>query len=128
VVCPYQVGKPLPPESILSQSGGVGVGRRAHRPLLGIGNVPRMLECVRRYIPEDDLARMMTAVRALKCPYQRTALLIARWSGARRNEIRHLPVDCLDRYPDGTARLRIPPGKFRRERVVPLNEEAAKAV
>lgn len=97
-------------------------------PLLGIGDIPRMPECVPRYIPEDELTRVMTAVRALKCPYQRTALLIARWSGARRNEIRHLPVHCLDRYPDGTARLRIPPGKLRRERVVPLNEEAADAI
>jgi len=98
------------------------------RPLLGIGDIPRMPECVPRYIPEDELNRLMTAVRALECPYQRSALLIARWSGARRREIRHLPIDCLDRYPDGTARLRIPAGKLRRERVVPLNEEAADAV
>ncbi len=98
------------------------------RPLLGIGDIPRMPECVPRYIPEDELNRVMAAVRALECPYQRTALLIARWSGARRREIRHLPIDCLDRYPDGTARLRIPAGKLRRERVVPLNEEAADAI
>jgi len=98
------------------------------RPLLGIGDIPRMPECVPRYIPEDELNRVMTAVRALECPYQRTALLIARWSGARRREIQHLPIDCLDRYPDGTARLRIPAGKLRRERVVPLNEEAADAI
>jgi integrase len=41
-------------------------------------------------------------------PYQRAALLVARWSGARRGEICRLAVDCLDVYPDGTARLRIP--------------------
>ena len=97
-------------------------------PLLGVGDIPRMPDCVPRYIPEDELSRVMTAVRALACPYQRTAILIARWSGARRKEIQHLAIDCLDRYPDGTARLRIPPGKLRRERVVPLNEEAADAI
>jgi integrase len=98
------------------------------RPLLGIGDIPRRPQCVPRYIPEDELTRVMTAVRALESPYQRAALLIARWCGARRNEIRHLPIDCLDRYADGTARLRIPAGKLRRERVVPLNEEAADAI
>jgi hypothetical protein len=50
----------------------------------------------------------MVAIRALPCPYRRTALLVARWSGARREEIRRLTLDCLDRYPDGTARLRVP--------------------
>jgi len=55
-------------------------------------------------------------------------LLIARWSGARRDEIRRLSVDCLDHYPDGTARLRIPVGKTKKERLVPLNDEAAEAI
>lgn len=70
----------------------------------------------------------MTAVRALDCPYQRAALLIARWSGARRDEIRRLTVECLDHYPDGTARLHIQAGKTKRERLIPVNEEAAKAI
>jgi len=61
-------------------------------------------------------------------PYQRAALLVARWSGARRGEICRLAVDCLDVYPDGTARLRIPAGKTLKERVVPLHEEAAEAL
>jgi len=70
----------------------------------------------------------MVAIRALPCPYQRNALLVARWSGARREEIRRLSLDCLDRYPDGTARLRVPAGKTRAERVIPLHEEAAGAI
>ncbi|HJT57736.1 MAG TPA: tyrosine-type recombinase/integrase [Ktedonobacteraceae bacterium] len=60
--------------------------------------------------------------------HQRAALLIARWSGARRDEIRRLSVDCLDAYPDGTPRLRIPAGKTKRERMIPLHEEAAAAI
>src|SRR6266568_7186779 len=76
------------------------------RPLLGPGDLPKMPERVPRYIPADELTRLMEAIRALECPYQRAALLIARWSGARRDEIRRLAVDCLDQYPDGTARLR----------------------
>lgn len=98
------------------------------RPLLGRGDVPKMPKRVPRYIPTDELARLMVAIRTLACPYQRAALLIARWSGARRGEIRRLDLDCLDQYPDGTPRLRIPAGKTLTERLIPLNEEAAAAI
>jgi integrase len=97
-------------------------------PLLQHGDLPKRPKRVPRYIPQDELARLMPAVRALECPYQRTALLVARWSGARREEIQRLAVDCLDSYPDGTPRLRIPAGKTRQERIVPLNQEAAEAI
>lgn len=97
-------------------------------PLLQGRDLPRRPKSIPRYIPDDELTRLMTAIRALECPYQRTALLIARWSGARRGEIARLNVDCLDRYPDGTYRLRIPAGKTKKERVIPLNEEAALAI
>jgi integrase len=98
------------------------------RPLLGVGDIPKMPERVPRYIPEEELTRLMEAIRALPCPYQRGALLIARWSGARRDEIRRLEVNCLDQYPDGTARLRLPVGKMKRERMVPLHQEASDAI
>ncbi len=94
-------------------------------PLLAVGDLPKTPQRVPRYIPDAELARLMDAIRALQCPFQRTALLIARWSGARHDEICRLQLDCLDAYPDGTARLRIPAGKTKRERMVPLNEEAA---
>ena len=70
----------------------------------------------------------MGGIRALVCPLQRAALLTLRWSGVRSGEVRRLALDCLDRYPDGTARLRIPVGKTGRERMVPLHEEAADAL
>jgi integrase len=98
------------------------------RPLMGIGDLPKAPYRVPRFIPDDELERLMIAVSTLECPYQRAALLIARWSGARREEIRRLETDCLDNYPDGTPRLRIPAGKTKKERMVPLNEEAAEAI
>lgn len=98
------------------------------RPLLSPADYPKGVRRVPRYIPEDELYTLMEAIRGLECPYQRTALLIARWSGTRRSEIERLGYDCLDSYPDGTPRLRIPAGKTGRERVVPLNEEAAEAI
>lgn len=98
------------------------------RPLLGAGDLPRAPRRVPRYIPEGELARLMEAVRALPCPYRRAALLVARWSGARRDEIRRLAAACLDAYPDGTPRLHLPVGKGRAERQVPLHPEAAAAI
>jgi integrase len=98
------------------------------RPLLGAGDLPKMPRRVPRFIPNHELAQLMTAVRQLPDPYQRAALLIARWSGARRDEIRRLELDCLDTFPDGTPRLRIPAGKTRRERLVPIHPDAAEAI
>ncbi|WP_339439684.1 tyrosine-type recombinase/integrase, partial [Pseudomonas sp. EA_15y_Pfl1_P104] len=98
------------------------------RQLVDCRDKPPHLERVPRYIPEEELARVMSGIRALVCPLQRAALLTLRWSGARRGEVRRLALDCLDRYPDGTARLRIPVGKTGRERMVPLHEEAADAL
>jgi integrase len=98
------------------------------RPLLLPGDLPKRPLRIPRYIPEPELERLMGAIRALDCPYQRASLLIARWSGARRGEIRRLEVDCLDSYPDGTPRLRIPAGKTYQERVIPVHEEAAAAI
>lgn len=98
------------------------------RPLLGSRDLPKRPHRVPRYIPEDELARLMAAVRELERPYQWAALLVARWSGARRGEIRDLYLDCLDSYPDGTPRLRIPVGKGKSERIVPVHDEAARAI
>ena len=98
------------------------------RPPLQSGDLPKLPQRVPRYIPEHELDQLMPAIRALECPYQRAALLVARWSGARREEIQRLPFDCLDTYPDGTPRLHVPAGKTKRERLVPLNQEAADAI
>jgi integrase len=54
-------------------------------------------------------------------------MIVARWSGAGRSEVRRL-TDCLDSYPDGTTWLRIPVGKTAREHMIPLHDEAADAL
>lgn len=91
-------------------------------------DAPKKTQRIPRFIPDHELDLVMPLINQLACPFQRTALLIARWSGARRDEIRHLPLDCLDRYPDGTHRLRIPGRKTYKERMVPLHEDAGNAL
>ena len=124
-----RTGRPL---STMSLRGHVAAlaqffGNTAHA-IVGPGDIPRLPMRIPRFIPDAELQRLMAAIALLPCPYQRTALLIARWSGARRGEIQRLAVDCLDQYPDGTPRLRIPAGKTYRERIIPLHDEAAAAI
>lgn len=96
--------------------------------LITVGDAPKAPQRVPRFIPDHELDQLMPAIEELSCPFQRAALLVARWSGARRDEIRRLPIDCLDRYPDGTPRLRIPARKTYKERTVPLHHNAADAL
>lgn len=98
------------------------------RQMVTRADAPRAPLHVPRFIPQHELERVMQAIRELPDVHQRAALLIVRWSGARRDEIRHLELDCLDSYPDGTPRLRIPPGKTKVERMVPIAAEAAEAI
>ncbi|MEU0563948.1 site-specific integrase [Nonomuraea sp. NPDC005983] len=91
-------------------------------------DAPRTQQRIPRFIPDHELDLVMPVINQITCPFQRAALLIARWSGARRDEIRHLPVDCLDHYPDGTPRLRLPGRKAYKERMVPLHQDAADAL
>lgn len=98
------------------------------RPLIGARDLPRRVTRMPRFIPSTDLEPLMEAIRDLPGIYQRVALIVARWSGARRSEITRLELDCLDAYQDGTPRLRIPAGKTGKERLVPLHPEAAAAI
>jgi integrase len=98
------------------------------RPVLGPRDFPRRPTRMPRFIPGGDLDLLMEAVRNLPDIYQRVALIIARWSGARRSEIARLELECLDAYQDGTPRLRIPAGKTGKERLIPLHPEAAAAI
>src|SRR5713101_6830455 len=95
------------------------------RPLLGRADLPKVPLRLPRFIPRTELDRLMVAIEDLDNLHQRTALLLLRWSGARRGEIARLSLDCLDAYPDGHPRLRIPVGKTYTERIVPLHPQAA---
>jgi len=98
------------------------------RVLFGRGDIPKIPRSLPRFIPDHELAALMNAVDQLHDPYQRAALIVARWSGVRRDEIRRLAVDCLNTYPDGHPRIRIPVGKGHTERSIPLHPQAAQAL
>lgn len=97
-------------------------------PLLTNRDAPRRQETIPRYLPRHELDALMIAIEGLADPLQRAALLLLRWSGARRDEIRRLTWDCLDTYSSGHPRLRIPVGKGHSERLIPLHADAAVAL
>lgn len=90
-------------------------------------DLPKRLKSLPRYIPDVDLVVLMDAVYKLECPYQRNAIILTRWTGARREEIQRLDINALDYYSDGTAKLLIPIGKTNRNRWIPINTEAEDA-
>jgi len=87
-------------------------------------DLPRKPRPLPRYIPDSDLKLLMQAVNKINNVYQRNALILLRWTGARREEIRRLDVNALDYYGDGTPKLFIPLGKTNTSRWVPINEDA----
>ena len=98
------------------------------KPLFTLRDTPRRPESIPRYLPAHELDAVVSAIYELEDPHQRAALLLVRWSGARRDEIRRLTIDCLDTYSDGHPRLRIPVGKGHAERMIPLHPDAADAL
>lgn len=98
------------------------------RVLFTRADIPKTPKTLPRFVPDHELDVLMAAVDQLPDPHQRAALTVARWSGARRDEIRRLSVDCLDAYPDGHPRLRIPVGKGHAERSIPLHPQAAETL
>lgn len=106
----------------------LGMGQRPKPVLFTRADIPKINHPLPRFIRDHELASLMIAVDQLPDPYQRAALIVARWSGARRDEIRRLAIDCLDAYPDGHPRLRIPVGKGYVERMIPLHPQAAEAL
>lgn len=133
-----QTGRPLATTTVKHEINAIGVFFRdtaawgwddvPGRALLTGRDSPRVPQTVPRFVPHRDLDALMGAVSELPDPVQRAALLVARWSGARRDEIRRLTLDCLDAYPDGHPRLRIPAGKGYAERMIPLHRDAAAAL
>jgi hypothetical protein len=63
------------------------------RVLFTRADIPKISRGLPRFIPDHELAALMAAVDQLTNPHQRAALIVARWSGARRDEIRRLAID-----------------------------------
>lgn len=95
--------------------------------IIHYNDFPKRSKPYPRYIPEKNIELLMREIHQLKCPYQRNALIILRWTGARLSEIRRLDKFALDQFSDGTPKLYIPIGKTGTARWIPIHPEAKAA-
>jgi integrase len=93
------------------------------RRLLFPSDVPKRDKPLPRFIPHEQEARLMAAIRTLQDPFQRYPLEILRATGLRIGELLNLELDCVHQVPGQGAWLKVPLGKLRTERMVPIDEE-----
>jgi site-specific recombinase XerD len=79
------------------------------RSIIGSRDLPKRSTRLPRFIPAEQLGRLMSAVRELPDVYQRAALIIARWSGG--------PVSTLRRARLGSVVFEEPHSFSRRQTI-----------
>ncbi len=91
--------------------------------LLWSQDIPRRQDNLPRPLTAEDDIALKNELRRRNDPLS-NALLLTRLTGMRPGETVDLAVDCLHHSGDGHWLLHIPPVKVRKERWVPIDEEA----
>jgi site-specific recombinase XerD len=87
-------------------------------------DIPKKPEPLPKFLDDRDAAKLMTAARAAADPRDRLVMELLARTGMRAGELAGLEADAVVLI--GTARwLRIPLGKLRNDRYVPLHPELA---
>lgn len=101
-------------------------------PLIFRRDIPKLEQPLPRYIQNKATEeRLMEAVYQHEDPYLTTGLIILYETGIRLNELLNLKLDCIHSYTvDGQEKvfLKVPLGKMRTERMVPLHPDAVAAI
>ena len=90
-------------------------------PVLG-GDIPKKPEPLPKFPGDRDAARLMTAARACPDPRDRLVIELLARTGMRAGELADLEADAVVRIGQGHW-LRIPLGKLRNDRYVPLHPQ-----
>ena len=86
------------------------------------GDIPKKPEPLPKFLDDRDAARLMTAARAATDPRDRLVIELLARTGMRAGELAGLEADAVVQIGAGHW-LRIPPGKLRNDRYVPLHPE-----
>jgi site-specific recombinase XerD len=86
------------------------------------GDIPPRPEPLPKFLDDRDAARLMAAARASNDPRDRLVVEVLARTGMRAGELADLEADAVVRIGDGHW-LRIPVGKLRNDRYVPLHPE-----
>jgi site-specific recombinase XerD len=88
------------------------------------GDIPKKPEPLPKFLDDRDAARLMTAARASTDPRDRLVTELLARTGMRAGELADLEADAVVQIGAGHW-LRIPLGKLRHDRYVPLHPELA---
>jgi site-specific recombinase XerD len=90
-------------------------------PVIG-GDIPKKPEPLPKFLDDRDAARLMTAARACPDPRDRLVIELLARTGMRAGELADLEADAVVRIGEAYW-LRIPLGKLRNDRYVPLHPD-----
>ena len=93
----------------------------SRNPVIG-GDIPKKPEPLPRFLDDRDAAKLMAAARASGDPRDRLVVELLARTGTRAGELADLEADAVVRIGAGHW-LRIPLGKLRNDRYVPLHPE-----
>jgi site-specific recombinase XerD len=93
----------------------------ARNPVIA-GDIPKKPEPLPKFLNDRDAARLMAAARASSDPRDRLVVELLARTGMRAGELAGLEADAVVQIGAGHW-LRIPPGKLRNDRYVPLHPE-----
>jgi site-specific recombinase XerD len=93
----------------------------ARNPIIG-GDIPTRPEPLPRFLDDRDAARLMAAARGARDPRDRLVIEVLARTGMRAGELCDLEADAVVRIGDGHW-LRVPVGKLRNDRYVPLHPQ-----
>ncbi len=90
-------------------------------PVIG-GDIPKKPEPLPKFLDDRDAARLMTTARASATPRDRLVIELLARTGMRAGELAGLEADAVVQIGSGHW-LRIPLGKLRNDRYVPLHPD-----
>jgi site-specific recombinase XerD len=93
----------------------------ARNPVIN-GDIPKKPEPLPRFLDDQDAAKLMTAARAATDPRDRLVVELLARTGMRAGELAGLEADAVVQI-GGNHWLRIPLGKLRNDRYVPLHPQ-----
>jgi integrase len=104
-----------------------GWAERPNRQLFFHTDTAKKLQPLPRALAPDADRDLMREVRGLSDPFARCALTILRGTGMRVGELLDLELDCLWDTPSHGCWVKVPLGKLKTERMVPLDAETLEA-
>ena len=105
-----------------------GWADRPNRQLVFATDIPRLPRPLPRALAPDADRALMAAVAELDDPFARSGLLVLRYAGLRIGELLDLELDAIVDYGPAGNWLRVPLGKLRTERSVPLDDTTLAAL